>query len=134
MYKIGIVGDGYTAADLLRLLAGHDEVEAVCLLSTENVGRRVDALYPQLIGFTDLVCEESRPENLIGRCDAVFLDLPHGLSAVMVHKLLPAGMTWGQISDLKARRSMKNIMIKFMKLLNCCRKLSMVCRNCIGKK
>ncbi len=92
MYKIGIVGDGYTAADLLRLLAGHDEVEAVCLLSTENVGRRVDALYPQLIGFTDLVCEESRPENLIGRCDAVFLALPHGLSAVMVHKLLPAGI------------------------------------------
>lgn len=92
MYKIGIVGDGYTAADLLRLLAGHDEIEVACILSTENVGRRVDALYPQLTGFTDLVCEESNVENLKGKCDAVFLALPHGLSVVMAMQLLPAGI------------------------------------------
>ncbi|MGS0765700.1 N-acetyl-gamma-glutamyl-phosphate reductase [Syntrophomonas curvata] len=105
MYKIGIVGDGYTAADLLRLLAGHDEMEVVCILSTENVGRRVDALYPQLTGFTDLVCEESNLDNLIGRCDAVFLALPHGLSAVMAMELLPAGI---KCVDLGADFRLKN--------------------------
>ncbi|MGI5912372.1 MAG: N-acetyl-gamma-glutamyl-phosphate reductase [Syntrophomonadaceae bacterium] len=92
LYKVGIVGDGYTAADLLRLLAGHDEIEVVCILSTENVGRRVDSLYPQLTGFTNLVCEESKVEKLIGRCDAVFLALPHGLSVAMVMELLPYGI------------------------------------------
>lgn len=92
MYKVGIVGDGYTAADLLRLLAGHDELEVVCILSTENVGRRIDALYPELTGFTDLVCQESRIDIIKEKCDAVFLALPHGLSAVMAMELLPAGI------------------------------------------
>ena len=72
MYKIGIVGDGYTAADLLRLVAGHDELEVVSILSTENVGRRVYNLYPQLTGFTDLVCQESNLDIIKEKCDAVF--------------------------------------------------------------
>ena len=52
--KIAIVGDGYTAADLLRLLVGHDEIEVETILSTENIGRRIDRLYPQLTGYYDL--------------------------------------------------------------------------------
>lgn len=92
MYKVGIIGDGYTAADLLRLLAGHDEMEVVSILSTENVGRRVDNLYPQLTGFTDLVCQESNLDIIKNECDAVFLALPHGLSVAMAMELLPAGI------------------------------------------
>ncbi|MGI6413654.1 MAG: N-acetyl-gamma-glutamyl-phosphate reductase [Syntrophomonadaceae bacterium] len=92
MYKIGIVGDGYTAADLLRLLAGHDEVEPVCILSTDNVGKRIDQVYPHLKGFSDLVCEESVPARLKGRCDAVFLALPHGISVRIVPELLSYGI------------------------------------------
>ena len=92
MYKVGIIGDGYTAADLLRLLAGHDELEVVCILSTENVGRRVDEIYPQLTGFTDLVCEESNLDIIKSQCDAVFLALPHGLSVTMAMELLPVGI------------------------------------------
>lgn len=92
MYKIGIIGDGYTAADLLRLLAGHDEMKVVCILSTENVGRRIDEIYPQLTGFTDLVCEESNLDIIKSQCDAVFLALPHGLSVTMAMELLPAGI------------------------------------------
>lgn len=92
MYKIGIVGDGYTAADLLRLVAGHDELEVVSILSTENVGRRVDNLYPQLTGFTDLVCQESNLDIIKEKCDAVFLALPHGLSVAMAMELLPTGI------------------------------------------
>ncbi|MDD3889139.1 MAG: N-acetyl-gamma-glutamyl-phosphate reductase, partial [Syntrophomonadaceae bacterium] len=92
MFKVGIVGDGYTAAELLRLLAGHDELEPVCILSTDNVGKRIDDIYPQLTGFSSLTCEESKIENIIGRCDAVFLALPHGLSVTMAMELLPAGI------------------------------------------
>ena len=92
MFKVGIVGDGYTAAELLRLLAGHDELEPVCILSTDNVGKRIDDIYPQLTGFSSLTCEESKIENIIGRCDAVFLALPHGLSVTMAMELLPVGI------------------------------------------
>ncbi|HWP97382.1 MAG TPA: N-acetyl-gamma-glutamyl-phosphate reductase [Syntrophomonadaceae bacterium] len=92
MFKVGIIGDGYTAADLMRLLAGHDGMEAVAILSTENIGRRVDQIYPHLTGFSSLVCQESDPAVLKGRCDAVFLALPHGLSVAMASQLLPLGI------------------------------------------
>ncbi len=92
MHKIGIIGDGYTAADLLRLMSLHDEFEPVCILSTDNVGRRIDEIYPQLIGFSDLVCEKSDVNKIKGRCDAVFLALPHGLSVTIAMELLPTGM------------------------------------------
>ncbi len=92
VYKVGIVGDGYTAAELLRLMAGHNELEAVCILSADNGGRRIDRIYPHLTGFCDLVCEPSEIERLKGRCDAVFLALPHGLSVPLAIKLLEAGI------------------------------------------
>lgn len=92
MFNVGIIGDGYTAAELLRILASHDELNPVCILSTENVGRRIDDIYPQLTGFSDLTCEESNVELVKGRCDAVFLALPHGLSVTMAMELLPAGI------------------------------------------
>lgn len=92
MYKVGIVGDGYTAAELLRLMAGHPHLEPVCILSTENVGQRIDNMYPHLRGFADLVCEESSVDRLIGRCEVAFLALPHGLSVPMARRLLAAGI------------------------------------------
>lgn len=92
MYRIGIVGDGYTAADLLRILAGHDEVEVVRILSTENVGKKITDVYPHLLGFSDLVCQQSDIKNLADQCDAVFLALPHGLSVPMATQLLEYGI------------------------------------------
>ena len=38
------------------------------------------------------VCEPSQVENLKGRCDAVFLALPHGLSVPLALELLEAGI------------------------------------------
>lgn len=92
MFKVGIVGDGYTAADLLRLLVGHDQVEPVCIFSTENIGRRIDEIYPHLTGFYDLVCQQSDWNLIKNECDAVFLALPHGLSVPIAMELLPAGV------------------------------------------
>lgn len=92
MFKVGIVGDGYTAADLLRLLVGHDEVEPVCIFSTENIGKPIDEVYPHLSGFYDLKCQASDWELIKSECDAVFLALPHGLSVPIVMELLPAGV------------------------------------------
>ncbi|MDD4170914.1 MAG: N-acetyl-gamma-glutamyl-phosphate reductase [Syntrophomonas sp.] len=92
MYKVGIIGDGYTAAELLRLIAGHDEVEAVAVTSTENIGRNMAGLYPHLRAVTDLKCEATDLRVLKSKCDAVFLALPHGLSVPMVQELAGAGV------------------------------------------
>lgn len=105
MHKVGIVGDGYTAAELLRILALHPAVEAVAVLSTENVGRRIDDIYPHLSGLCDLTCQESNAENLLGRCEAVFLALPHGVSMAMAPALLDAGI---KVIDLGADFRLKD--------------------------
>ena len=92
MYKVGIIGDGYTAAELLRIIAGHDELETVAVTSTENIGRAIAEIYPHLRAFTDLGCEATDLEVLKEKCDAVFLALPHGLSVPMVKELSGAGV------------------------------------------
>lgn len=92
MYQVGIIGDGYTAAELLRLMAGHDELRPVLITSTENVGRNISEVYPQLRSFYDLHLQPTDLEMIKARCEAVFLALPHGLSVPMVQELSAAGI------------------------------------------
>lgn len=92
VYKVGIIGDGYTAADLLRILGRHPHFETKYIFSTENIGREIAEVYPHLRGFSDLVCQASDWELLKKECDAVFLALPHGLSVAIVNELLPSGV------------------------------------------
>lgn len=92
MYRIGIIGDGYTAVELLRIIALHDEFEPVYISSTDNIGKPIDSVYPQLKGFCSLVCEATDPDKIKATCDAVFLALPHGLSVPMVMELSSAGL------------------------------------------
>lgn len=105
MFKIGIVGDGYTAADLLRLMAGHSYLKPQCIFSTENIGRRIDEVYPHLKGFSDLTCQAGDLELIKNECDAVFLALPHGLSVPIVKELLSSGV---KIVDLGADFRLKD--------------------------
>lgn len=105
MFKIGIVGDGYTAVDLLRLMAGHPYLKPVCIFSTENIGLRIDEVYPHLRGFCDLTCQATDLELIKNECDAVFLALPHGLSVPIVKELLPSGI---KVVDLGADFRLKD--------------------------
>ena len=92
MYQVGIIGDGYTAAELLRLMAGHDELRPVLITSTENIGKNINEIYPQLRAFYDLTCQSTDLELIKQQCEAVFLALPHGLSVPMVKELATAGI------------------------------------------
>ncbi len=92
MYKVGIIGDGYTAAELVRLIAGHDEIEVVAVTSTENIGRLMADIYPHLRVYSNLTCQATDLQYLQSNCDAVFLALPHGLSVPMVQRLAAAGV------------------------------------------
>lgn len=108
MYKVGIIGDGYTAAELLRLMAGHEELQAVAITSTENIGSPIAAIYPHLRPFTDLTCTATDLDMLKQQCDAVFLALPHGLSVPMVKELSAAGI---KCVDLGADFRLKDVAV-----------------------
>ncbi|MGE5422674.1 MAG: N-acetyl-gamma-glutamyl-phosphate reductase [Ignavibacteriales bacterium] len=92
MVKVGIIGDGYTVADLMRIFAIHDHVDVKAITSTDNIGRRLTDVYPHLTGLSDIVLEATEPKRLVGKVDAVFLALPHGLSVPLVAELTEAGI------------------------------------------
>ena len=88
-HKIGVIGaSGYTGAELLRLLAGHPELEVAYATADTNAGAAVAALYPSLRAvYGDLELAAFDPSALDG-LDAVFVALPHGESQKVVPALV----------------------------------------------
>lgn len=87
-YRAGVVGaSGYTGAELLRLLAGHPEIEVVHVTADSNAGAAVGALYPSLA--TAYPRTEYAPYDAadLAGLDVVFLALPHGESQRVVPEL-----------------------------------------------
>src|SRR4051794_30621783 len=91
--RVGIIGaSGFTGAELLRLAAGHPDLDVVVATGDTQAGNRVADLYPSLAGaYGDLVFEPF-DDDLADRCqlDLVFCGLPHGASQAIVGKLLAA--------------------------------------------
>ncbi|MGH9034585.1 MAG: N-acetyl-gamma-glutamyl-phosphate reductase [Acidimicrobiia bacterium] len=79
--RAAVVGaSGYTGAELLRLLAGHHEIEVVHVTADSNAGVRVADLYPSLsAAYGDLRFCALDPADLDG-LDLAFVALPHGQS------------------------------------------------------
>ncbi|HEY4378530.1 MAG TPA: N-acetyl-gamma-glutamyl-phosphate reductase, partial [Acidimicrobiales bacterium] len=89
--RVGIIGaSGFTGAELLRLLAGHAELEVVVATGDTQAGTAVASLYPSLAGaYGDLAFEpfhEGLADSL--GLEVVFCGLPHGASQAIVPKLL----------------------------------------------
>ena len=92
-------GSGYTGAELLRLLAGHPEIEVVLVTADANAGASVADLYPSLaVAYDGLTYERVVPADLAG-LDVAFLCLPHGQSQSMAGELVD---TVGHVVDLGA--------------------------------
>ncbi|ASW54720.1 N-acetyl-gamma-glutamyl-phosphate reductase [Plantactinospora sp. KBS50] len=79
---------GYAGGELLRLVAGHPDLDLVAATAHTAAGAPVSAVHPQLTGL-DLVFGSTDPAVLAG-ADLVFLALPHGESAALA-AALPAG-------------------------------------------
>ena len=88
MLRIGIVGaSGYTGAELLRLAAGHPELEVVVATGDTQAGTAVGELYPSLrAAYPDLVFSPFEAAAFDG-LDAAVLGLPHGASQAIVPEL-----------------------------------------------
>jgi N-acetyl-gamma-glutamyl-phosphate reductase len=89
MYKVGIVGaSGFTGAELMRILAGHDSFEVAVVTGDTQAGSRVADLYPSLAAPYGELAFESYEPGMAEGLDAVFLGLPHGASQAIVPELL----------------------------------------------
>jgi N-acetyl-gamma-glutamyl-phosphate reductase len=87
--KVGVVGaSGYGGAELLRLCAGHPDLEVSVAQAGATAGRRVADHTPSLAAaYPDLVYSATDPAALDG-LDLVFLALPHGQSQDLVPDLV----------------------------------------------
>jgi N-acetyl-gamma-glutamyl-phosphate reductase len=99
-YRAALVGgSGYTGAELLRLLAGHPEVDVVHVTADSNAGAAVGALYPSLAAaYPGLEYAPYAAADLTG-VDVAFLALPHGESQLVAHEV---GEQVAHIVDLGA--------------------------------
>lgn len=88
-FRVAIVGaSGYTGAELLRLLAGHPDLELTVATGDSMAGTRIADLYPSLaLAYGDRVFDAYDPEAVAG-VDLVFCGLPHGVSMGVVPDLV----------------------------------------------
>jgi N-acetyl-gamma-glutamyl-phosphate reductase len=87
--RVAVAGaSGYAGGELLRLLAGHPEVEVVAATAHSQAGSPLSAVHPNLVGLADLVLTETDPDTLAA-ADLVFLALPHGESGALAAALPP---------------------------------------------
>ena len=89
MSKIGIVGaSGYAGAELLRLLASHDQLDVAWAAGDTQAGKAISELYPSLAAvYGDLRYLDFDPADAAG-LDAVFCCLPHGASQAVMADLI----------------------------------------------
>jgi N-acetyl-gamma-glutamyl-phosphate reductase len=88
MVRTGILGaSGYTGAELLRLAAGHPDLDVVYATADSMAGTRAGDLYPSVAAaYPDLVFDSYDPSRVDG-LDLVFLALPHGTSMELMPDL-----------------------------------------------
>lgn len=99
MVKVGVVGgNGYTGAELLRLLSGHPEVTLTTITSRSQVGRPVSDTFPGLRGRLDQAFSPLDIQQL-AQCDLVFFATPNGTAMHYARQLLESGV---RIIDLAA--------------------------------
>jgi N-acetyl-gamma-glutamyl-phosphate reductase len=99
--RVAVAGaSGYAGGELLRLLAGHPDLEIGPLSANSSAGMPVTVLHPHLTGHPALensVFVATDPE-VLAEADLLFTALPHGESAQLA-AVLPAEL---KVVDLSA--------------------------------
>jgi len=85
--RVAVAGaTGYAGGELLRLLAGHPDLDITVVTGLRQAGHRLGDVHPQLVTLADLPVRETTPATL-AEADLVFLALPHGESAALAAEL-----------------------------------------------
>ncbi len=88
--RVAVAGaSGYAGGELLRLLAGHPDLELAAATAASSAGLSVADVHPHLAGLPDLAHHRLRPldAEAVADCDLAFLALPAGQSAVVAAQL-----------------------------------------------
>ena len=88
--RVAVAGaSGYAGGELLRLLAGHPNLEIGPLTAGSNAGAPVTSVHPNLIGLADRTFGPADPAVLAG-ADLVFMAMPHAEAAALAAELRAA--------------------------------------------
>lgn len=97
--KVGIIGaSGYTGLELIKILAIHPFFE-ITYVATTTGGIDLDVLHPSMKGVFNCQVEKADSNEIIKKCDLVFLALPHQASMGFAKGLIEEGV---KIVDLSA--------------------------------
>ncbi len=100
MVKVGIIGaSGYTGVELARLICRHPGAELTVATSRQYAGLKLSAVYPSLLGVTDVICRNISGSELAEQADLFFTAVPHQTAMAIVPRLLEAGK---KVIDLSA--------------------------------
>jgi N-acetyl-gamma-glutamyl-phosphate reductase len=93
MIRAAIFGaSGFVGAELLRLLAGHPEIEAGPLFADSQTGEALEKVHPHLApAYPGAAFERYSPERLDG-VGLVLAALPHGQSQKIAPEILERGI------------------------------------------
>ena len=106
MIRVGVVGGtGYTGVELLRLLLRHPGVTVSLITSRGEAGRRLDDLFPSLLGACDLAFTDPAKADY-SACDLVFFATPHNVAMREVPALIEQGI---RVVDLSADFRLRDV-------------------------
>jgi N-acetyl-gamma-glutamyl-phosphate reductase len=98
--RVAVAGaSGYAGGELLRLLAGHPDLEIGAVTAGTSAGKPVTSVHPNLTGHPAFDGREfgTTGASALGDAELIFMALPHGESAALA-KQLPGA----RIVDLSA--------------------------------
>ncbi len=98
--RVAVAGaSGYAGGELLRLLAGHPDLEITAVSAGSSAGKPITSIHPNLVGHPafDGMNFAATDAATLGEAELIFMALPHGESAKLADALPQA-----RIVDLSA--------------------------------
>ena len=93
----GVIGaTGYAGAEVVRILAGHPEVEGLVLGSVSYEGERIENIYLNFQG--KIAGPLEKPERVIAASGVVFAALPHGVGEPYAKACMEKGVPFIDLS------------------------------------
>ncbi len=109
MLQVAIIGaSGYTGVELARILCNHPEFELTAATSRQYAGKALSEVFPNLLGKTDLICENLSVDELCKRADLFFAAVPHKTAMDLVPRLLQEDK---KVVDLSADYRLRDVAV-----------------------
>ncbi|MDR2717769.1 MAG: N-acetyl-gamma-glutamyl-phosphate reductase [Treponema sp.] len=95
--KAGVIGaTGYAGAELVRILAGHPEIDGLILSSVSFEGEHFEDVYPNML---ERICAPLvKAEEVISAAGIVFAALPHGVGEPYAKACVEKGIPFIDLS------------------------------------